>query len=248
MNFKEKMQIFWRTVWECFKRSLSSAFTYFCAATILMMLTMKGNLTSGMTGTRWAWTIVCIVCAVAYNAFVIYVTGGNHYEMLVSGNMKRVSAMNMGSGYKISSHKFEKEYRAWKGFVIGAFISVFAIVGAIFFEANAAEIAKLGIEGATLKKSVSIFVLIFFFTAGWALFPFVFANLGGVAVSYLFALFLAVLPILVTGGMYIAGAYGRRNKSIRAQELADRAAAAQAAKPKKINYGGLPGTKPKKRK
>ena len=247
MNFKEKCKVLWRIVWECFKRSLSSGFTYFCAATILMMLTMKGDITSGMTGTRWAWTIVCIVGAVAYNAFVIYFTGGNHYEMLVSGNMKRVSAMNMGSEYKISSYKIEKEYRVWKGFVIGLFVAFFAIVGAIFFEVNATEILKLGVKDAVLDRSVSIFVLLFFFTAGWALFPFVFANLAGASVSYLFALFLAVIPLLVTGGMYIAGAYGRRGKSIRAQELADRAAAA-AQKPKKINYGGLPGTKPKKRK
>ena len=48
--------------------------------------------------------------------------------------------------------------------------------------------------------------------------------------------------------MYILGAYGRRNKVIREQEIADKAAKAEAEKVKKINYGGLPGTKPKKRK
>ena len=58
----------------------------------------------------------------------------------------------------------------------------------------------------------------------------------------------ALLPILVSGGLYIAGAYGRRNKTIRQQEIAARAAAEEANKPKKINYGGLPGTKPKKKK
>ena len=31
-------------------------------------------------------------------------------------------------------------------------------------------------------------------------------------------------------------------------KLADKAAAAQVVKEKKINYGGLPGTKPRKRK
>ena len=52
----------------------------------------------------------------------------------------------------------------------------------------------------------------------------------------------------VSGGLYIAGAYGRRNKTLRQQEIAARAAEAEQSKPKKINYGGLPGTKPKKRK
>ena len=38
------------------------------------------------------------------------------------------------------------------------------------------------------------------------------------------------------------------NLDKRKQEIADRQAAAEASKEKKINYGGLPGTKPKKRK
>ena len=54
--------------------------------------------------------------------------------------------------------------------------------------------------------------------------------------------------IVVSGALYIAGAYARRNKRLREQLIAERAAAAQENKVKKINYGGLPGTKPKKRK
>ena len=84
--------------------------------------------------------------------------------------------------------------------------------------------------------------------SGWSLLPFYYINLGGGSVSYYWSLFFALIPVIVTGVSYIIGAYGRRNKAIKAQELADRAAAAQENKPKKINYGGLPGTKPKKRK
>ena len=75
-------------------------------------------------------------------------------------------------------------------------------------------------------------------------------NQAGIAVSYYYSLFLAILPILVTGGVYIAGAYARRNKALRQQHLAELAAKAEEEKKKnkKINYGGLPGTKPKKRK
>ena len=107
---------------------------------------------------------------------------------------------------------------------------------------------KLGVKDAQLDKGAAIAFLIFSLLSGWSLLPFVFANLGGASVSYLVSLVLAVLPIIVTGVFYILGAYGRRAKTIKAQELADRAAAAEAAKPKKINYGGLPGTKPRKRK
>ena len=38
------------------------------------------------------------------------------------------------------------------------------------------------------------------------------------------------------------------NEQPRAGEIAARAAEAEQSKPKKINYGGLPGTKPKKRR
>jgi hypothetical protein len=50
--------------------------------------------------------------------------------------------------------------------------------------------------------------------------------------------------------MYIAGAYARRNKAIRQQLLAEQAEKAEEErrKNKKVNYGALPGTKPKKRK
>jgi hypothetical protein len=44
------------------------------------------------------------------------------------------------------------------------------------------------------------------------------------------------------------GAYRKRNKKIREQIIADRMAQEEAKREKKINYGGLPGTKPKKRK
>ncbi|MBQ8658322.1 MAG: hypothetical protein IJ506_04230 [Clostridia bacterium] len=248
MRAKERAKLIGKNIFECFKRSFSSSFMYFMAGTILMMLTMTGDVTTGLTAKRWTWTVVCIVAAAAYNAFVAYVCGGNHYEMLVSGNMKRVSAMNMGSEFKISSHKIEKEYRIWKGFGIGAFIALFAVIGGIVFGANQSEIAKIAVDGQNPSKAVAVFALIFFCLSGWSVLPFFYANAAGAGISYYWSCLMGLLPLAIYAGMYIAGAYGRRRKSIKAQELADRAAAAQAEKPKKINYGGLPGTKPKKRK
>jgi hypothetical protein len=75
-------------------------------------------------------------------------------------------------------------------------------------------------------------------------------NQAGIVVSYYYSILFALIPLLVSGCVYIAGAYARRNKVIRQQHLADLAAKAEEEKKKnkKINYGGLPGTKPKKRK
>ena len=196
-----------------------------------------------MTGTRWAWTIVCVVCAVAYNAFVIYVTGGNHYEMLVSGNIKRTSVYDRGGEYKFSSHKYAREYRPWKGFVIGAFIGIFTILTGIIFGCN-----QTAIDEKSMGKGVAVLMIVFFLLSGWSILPFYYMNGSGIYVNYFASCLFALVPIAVTGGMYIAGAYGKRRKVIREQELADRAAAAEAQREKKINYGGLPGTKPRKRK
>ena len=103
-------------------------------------------------------------------------------------------------------------------------------------------------EDVSLSGGLTAVVLIFNCLAGWALFPFVTLNNAGTYVSYFLASLLILLPIAVSGGLYIAGAYGRRNKTLRQQEIAARAAEAEQSKPKKINYGGLPGTKPKKRR
>jgi hypothetical protein len=62
----------------------------------------------------------------------MYAYGGTHYEMLVSGNLKRTSEL----GYRDSKHKEEKEYRAWKGFAVGAFVALFTIVFGIIFGCN----------------------------------------------------------------------------------------------------------------
>ena len=248
MNFKEKMKEIWNNAFECFKRSFSGGFTYFLVSMILVWLTVDEK-TVGMTDKRWTWTVVCVLGAAAYNAFVSYVNGGNQYEMLVSGNMKRISAMNMGGEYKISSHKLAKEYRVWKGFLVGLFMAFFCILTAIVFGANQEKIVTaLTSEDKPMSTGLGIFVVILLFLSGWSILPFYHLNSAGVSVSFYLSGLLALIPIGVTGVFYIVGAYGRRRKSMRAQELADREMAAKEAKPKKINYGGLPGTKPRKRK
>jgi hypothetical protein len=66
-----------------------------------------------------------------------------------------------------------------------------------------------------------------FFLSGWTVLPFYCMNQAGIAVSYYYSLFLAIIPVLVTGGLYIAGAYARRNKAIRQQKIAELGAKAE---------------------
>jgi uncharacterized membrane protein len=239
-RIKEILKTIWEYVWDCFKGSFMAGLTYVIGSTCLLMLTVKEG---AKYSEQMTWCVVVIVLALAYNGLLTWNFGATNFEMLVSGNMKRISAEQFGTEYKISSHKYVKEYRAWKGFAIGAFISLFTIIAGIFFGCN-----QKGIDTQNVSKFTAVMVIVFLLLSGWSIIPFYYYNLAGGSVSYFISIAFAVLPIIVTGVMYIVGAYGKRNKTIKAQELADRAAQAAANKPKKINYGGLPGTKPKKRK
>ncbi len=231
-----------RYVWEMVKSALPSIFMYLCAGTILMMIiysdVKEGELAKWSSADK-VWTGVCIVCAAAYNALIGWAQGGTHYEMLVSGNVKRSTQDVYGNEYKMSSHKYAKEYRVWKGFVVGGIISLVTIVIGIVFGCQQSKI-----DGELTGTAVIGFIL-----SGWSVLPIYCANVAtGAGISYFLSLLFALIPIGVSGGFYIAGAYARRNKNLRQQMIADKQAQAEAQKQKKINYGGLPGTKPKKRK
>ena len=246
-NFKQKMKVFFTYVWECVKCSFSPGLMYVTASALISMLVLKEGKAFSEQITA---CIIGILLSLGYNALFAWGFGGSNYEMLVSGNMKRISADKYGTSYKISSHSYFKEYRPWKGFAMGALACVITVIFVIIFGANQAKFDAAFVDGETLvnNKALGIVFLVGLLCFGWPILPFVCARQAGYIVSYYLAIPVAILPILVFGGCYIAGAYAKRNKAIRAQEAADRAAAAAASKPKKINYGGLPGTKPRKRK
>ncbi len=239
--FAKAMKTFFANLWELFKCSLPSTLMYFCAGSVLLMLTLRGEKVEWGTS-QLVWTIVCGVVACAYDGLVSFAHGGTHFEMLVSGNIMRETMDEFGGGYKFSSHKEEGEYRDWKGFAIGALTGIFTLIIGIIFGCNQATI-----HSEKVSQGMGIFVLISFFISGWSILPFYYMNSVGITVSYFWSCLFAILPVIVTGVFYIVGAYARRNKNVRAQELADKAAKEAANKPKKVNYGALPGTKPKKK-
>lgn len=240
-EFRKFMRKIGAYAWQFFKSSFPASMMYCCMGTVLVMVTMKkGNL--DWNNNKLIWTIVFSLLAVGYNALVMWGIGGSQYDMLVTGNVRRMSMSEIAGGYKMSSHKIVQEYRPWKGFVIGAYYGVFILFFGILFGANQAKI-DAGAPGGFL----GVMLFICFLTAGCSFLPFYFLNQSGYFSYYWTSLF-ALIPIAVSGAFYIIGAYARRNKKIREQLIADRAAQAEAQKVKKINYGGLPGTKPKKRK
>ncbi len=241
-GFKKLMKTIGKQLWEFCKSAFPSWLMYDCAGCVLMILTFQGDKLI-WDGTSILWTCVCVVAAAAYNGMLAFAQGGSGYEMLVSGNVIRRSANEYGDGYRISKHREEKEYRAWKGFAVGGVIALFPLVFGLIAGGTYgnASIAGSGEGGGT-------FFLLSAFLSGWSLMPFYLMNAEGMAISYYWSCLFALVPVLASGALYIVGAYARRNKEVRKQRIADAQAAAEANKVKKINYGGLPGTKPRKRK
>lgn len=239
---KKKLKAFGRQAWQLFKWSIPSTLMYLSAGVMLMMLTLNDDQMVWDSG-KLTLAIVFGLVAAVYNALVTYGFGGTGYEMLVSGNVKRASIDEYGGGFKMSSHKYVQEYRVWKGFTIGAFTASYTLVFGVLFGCN-----QEAINAEVASAGISVLLFVGFLTSGWTLMPLYCLNASGVAISYFVSCAFAIVPILVSGAFYILGAYRKRNKALQKQRIAEQAAAAEAAKEKKINYGGLPGTKPKKRK
>ncbi len=240
---KNKVKSAIRYVWELFKSSILPSMMYCCLGWALVAI-IPNDEAIVWTSSKRIWSIVLILLGIVYHAFVAWVNGGSQYEMLASGNLKRTSAA-AGGEYRMSKHKIAKEYRAWKGFVIGFMTSALPMLVVVLLACN-----QQAVHAETKTKGISFLILVALFLCNWATIPFYGMNEAGIYVSYWVALPLSAFPILVGGVMYIVGAYSRRNKNMRLRMLEDKAAAEEAARRAnpKINYGGLPGTKPKKRK
>lgn len=240
-SFKKNAGKVWRTVRECLVHSLVPMFMYLAMSGMLLVVLQRhtdedGNVTRTAVLTA---SIICGIIAVAYNALMSWGCGGSHFEQLVSGNMKRRSAEELGSDLTITGYKAHKEYRPWKGFLMGFFVCLPVVIGGLLFGKYQANI-----EAGTTGKGAAVLLLIFEFLAGWAVMPFQYLHASNYYLSILFAL----IPLVISGAFYIVGAYSRRASVAKKQALADRKSAEQTAKPKKINYGGLPGTKPNKKR
>ena len=171
---KKYLKMFGAYVWQFFKSSFPASMMYACAGTALLLLTMRNASSEAelvWDNKKLIWTIVCIVVAVAYNGLAMWGIGGGHYDMLVTGNVKRMSMSEIEGGYKMGRHKIVQEYRPWKGFVIGAYCGFFMIFFGILFGINQAKI-DAGLPGGFLGAMM----LVCFLTSGCSFLPFYYLN------------------------------------------------------------------------
>ena len=220
-----------------------SLLMYISAGGILMMLTLTDD--HSWSNTKLTWVLVCGLVAIAYNVLVSLMHGSDGYDMLATGNVKRHSYEIVEGGYRMSKYNPVKEYRVWKGFVSACFIAVLTIVAGILMGANQSAVNEAGIANTS-----NIIVVVSGLLSGWCVLPIYYLNASGFAISYFWILPFALIPVVVSGVCYIIGAYRKRNKELKKIAIAEREEKERLERQqqKKINYGALPGTKPRKRK
>lgn len=256
MKEETKVSVFFKHVWQYFKSSIPITLVYFMGGMMMFLAIMRQDPENWGFGdtSLLVWTIISIVMAVGYNALIGYLHGTKGYEMLATGNLKRNTAETYGTVYTISAHNEAKEYRAWKGFAIGGFIAIIPFVVALIFGAKQTTIDEVmakfiaGAQGSGISVGSGLLIILAMLVSGWSIGPFFVMNATGAGISYYVCTLHAIIPIVLTGVMYIVGAYAGRNKAMKKQAIADAERRAKENREKKINYGGLPSTKPQKRK
>lgn len=214
-----KWQYFMRTQRELWRRMITPYLMYFFMSLIMLACQAIENM--------WAQIIIGVLCIGAgafFNGHLCYNYGILHYGFYVSGELHRRNELfGIQSG---GDHRPEKEYRPWKGFVIGLFIGVPVIVLGVLSGRYMNE---------TVGGSFAAIALVMF--AGWAIIPISWLrnyvpSLG--KPSFYWSILMIILPILVSGIFYILGAMSDKRKRAEETERVNRVEAARAEAAKEM--------------
>lgn len=203
-----KWQYFWRIQKECLRRAVTPYLMFLFMS--LLALACQTIVPDSISAVEIVLCVLCILGGAFFNGHLLYHTGKLHYGAYVAGVLHRKNnAFGIRSG---SGHRPEKEYRVWKGFLIGLYVALPAII--------------LGIAAGSLSvgQAWGYVQYAFIMFAGWAILPITFFGTGGaegavgLSVSMYWSLLLALLPILVSGIFYIVGAKAEARDRERAVE------------------------------
>ncbi len=200
-----RFQLFYRTQWECFRRAFIPYMMYLFMSLLCLACQLIGSDAAAIT-----LGIACIIGGACYNANLLYAFGKMHYGNFVAGELNRKSEEE---GLNAStSHRVEREYRPWKGFLIGFYTALPAIVFSIVAGA---------LTGKWAASASDIVYVLFVMLAGWAIIPISWfgktEDFAFVASPY-YALIICILPIVVSGIAYIIGALRERSDRLKSAE------------------------------
>ena len=218
-----KWRYFWRIQKECALHAVAPFMMY-----LFMSLIGLACQAIAPDSTEWYEVLLgaaCIVCGAAFNAHLAYQRGKLHYDAYLTGCIhKKNKLFGIESG---GDHSPEKEYRFWKGFLLGFYVGIPVIIMGLF--------AAIPATWAGGEVALVMF-------AGWAIFPIQWARAylypGESGWSYppvsgAYSMLMIFLPILVSGAFYILGAMmQKRSKEEQAQRAQRVAEAAKKAREK----------------
>lgn len=187
-------QYFWRTQRECLRRAVSPFLMYM----FMNMISLAGQAIDAMAA-KIVIGIVCVAGGMFFNAHLLYNTGKLHYGAYVAGVLhRRNAAFGVKSG---GDHRVEREYRVWKGFLIGFYIGIPVLIMGILL--GSLQRPETIVSWAYVSYALMMF-------AGWAILPLTWFGTGAnntfLAVSGYWSLLFLLIPILVSGIAYIVGA------------------------------------------
>ncbi len=204
-----KWQYFWRIQGECLRRSVTPYLMYLFMS--LLALTCQTIVPDENSVIEIVLCLLCIAGGAFFNGHLLFHTGKLHYGSYIAGQLHRKNiAFGIQSG---GGHRPEREYRVWKGFLIGFYVALPAIIlGTI-----AGSIA--------VSQAWGYVQYAFMMFAGWAIIPITFFGTGGaggetvgLSVSMYWSLLVSLLPIIVSGIFYIVGGYAEARDRARAAE------------------------------
>ncbi len=203
-----KAQLFRRITGECFRRAVTPFLMYLFMSLIAFACQAINN-----TAAQITLGVFCILCGAAFNAHLCYTYGRTHYDAYATGCIHRRNAVfGIASG---GDHRPEREYRVWKGFLIGL--------------CTGAPVLIIGVFAHFFKGAELALMMI----AGWSVFPIQWIRLALPGTSAAYSLLMVLLPVLVSGVFYIIGARLEKRKkeeqAARAERVAELAKEASEA-------------------
>ena len=210
-------RVFWRVQKECALRAVTPFMMY-----LFMSLIALAVQAISPDSTVWYEVVLgalCIVAGAAFNANLIFARGKMHFDAYLTGRLyEKNKLFGIESG---GDRRPEREYRPWKGFLIGfyvglpvLFLGMFAAIPATW---SGGEVAMVMFAGWAIFPVQWIRAYLFPGQSDWAYPP----------VSGGYAMLMALLPILVSGIFYIVGATVQRREKEREAQRAERIAEAR---------------------
>lgn len=194
----KKGLLFWKIQAECLRRAVTPFIMY-----IMMSLIMLACQAFGNAVLRVVLGVFCILCGMFFNGHLLYHCGITHYDAYLTGNLHRTNALfGIRSG---GDHRTEREYRPYKGFLIGLYVGLpVVILGIVAGFSTGGEIALD-------------------FVAGWAIIPLQWMRtIGGIEnISAFWSIAFVAIPVAVSGIFYIVGAQIERRRKELERERAE---------------------------